>query len=56
MLAWPGITGAIVGARRPGQLDDLPAADGLRIPEADLRQIAATIEEFGVGPVRPPIG
>ncbi|MER5988561.1 aldo/keto reductase [Streptomyces sp. NPDC001787] len=58
VLAWPGVTGAIVGARRPGQLGGLLAADGLGLSEADLRRIAATIEEFGVGigPLRPPAG
>lgn len=55
-LAWPGVTGAIVGARRPAQVDDwLPAAT-LRLTQADLAEIAAAIADSGAGtgPIRPP--
>jgi aryl-alcohol dehydrogenase-like predicted oxidoreductase len=55
-LAWPGVTGAIVGARRADQVDGwLPAAT-LRLTEADLDEIAIAIEatRAGAGPTRPP--
>jgi aryl-alcohol dehydrogenase-like predicted oxidoreductase len=48
-LAWPGITGAIVGARRPGQVAGwLPAAT-LRLTDADLNEIAVAIGSTGSG-------
>jgi len=48
-LAWPGVTGAIVGARRPGQVDGwLPAAT-LELTVADLDEIAQSIERSGAG-------
>jgi aryl-alcohol dehydrogenase-like predicted oxidoreductase len=55
VLAWPGVTGAIVGARRPDQLDDWVAAGALRLTDADTDEIAGAIEETGAGtgPVRP---
>jgi aryl-alcohol dehydrogenase-like predicted oxidoreductase len=54
-LAWPGVTGAIVGARRPEQLRDWVAAGSLRLDDADLDELAAAIEETGAGrgPDRP---
>lgn len=55
-LAWPGVTGAIVGARRPEQVDGwLPAAT-LQLTDEDLDEIAAAIERTGAGagPARPP--
>jgi aryl-alcohol dehydrogenase-like predicted oxidoreductase len=55
-LAWPGVTGSIVGARRPSQVDDwLPAAT-LQLTAADLDEIAAGIRASGAGtgPTRPP--
>ncbi len=54
-LAWPGVTGAIVGARSPQQVDGwLPAAT-LRLDAADLAAIAAAIGKTGAGsgPTRP---
>ncbi|MFP3902268.1 MAG: aldo/keto reductase [Acidimicrobiia bacterium] len=54
-LAWPGVTGAIVGARRPEQVDGwLPAAD-LQLTDEDLDEIAAAVERVGAGtgPLRP---
>jgi aryl-alcohol dehydrogenase-like predicted oxidoreductase len=54
-LAWPGVTGAIVGARRPAQVDGwLPAAN-LRLAPEDLAEIEAAVESSGAGdgPVRP---
>ena len=54
-LAWPGVTGAIVGARRPAQIDDWLAAASLELSNADLDEIAETIErlDIGDGPERP---
>jgi aryl-alcohol dehydrogenase-like predicted oxidoreductase len=54
-LAFPGVTGAIVGARNPGQVDGwLPAAT-LELKEDDLSDIAAAIRatSAGTGPVSP---
>ncbi len=48
-LAWPGVTGAIVGARSPGQVDGWIAAGGLELDAADLAQIAAAVEASGAG-------
>jgi aryl-alcohol dehydrogenase-like predicted oxidoreductase len=48
-LAWPGVTGAIVGARRPGQVDGwLPAAD-LALSGDDMAEIADAIVRTGAG-------
>ncbi len=54
-LAWPGVTGAIVGARSPGQVDGWIDAAVLSLTEADMDAIAAAIAESGAGsgPVRP---
>lgn len=55
-LAWPGVTGAIVGARNAGQVQGwLPAAN-LELTDQDLDEIAEAIERTGAGfgPVRPP--
>jgi len=49
VLAWPGVTGAIVGARSPEQVDGwLPAAT-LRLSAEDLDEIARAIEGSGAG-------
>jgi len=55
-LAWPGVTGAIVGARSPGQVDGWHAAATLALGPADLDEIAAAIGRSGAGagPARPP--
>jgi len=58
VLAWPGVTGAIVGARRPEQIDDwLPAAT-LDLTDGDLTAIADAIArtEAGSGPATPSRG
>ena len=48
-LAFPGVTGAIVGARRPAQVDGwLPAAT-LELNEDDLADIAAAVHATGAG-------
>jgi aryl-alcohol dehydrogenase-like predicted oxidoreductase len=48
-LHWPGVTGAIVGARTPGQVDGWRAAASLELDEADLAAIAAAIARTGAG-------
>jgi aryl-alcohol dehydrogenase-like predicted oxidoreductase len=49
VLAWPGVTGAIVGARSPEQVDGwLPAASVSLTPE-DLAAIRSAIEQTGAG-------
>jgi aryl-alcohol dehydrogenase-like predicted oxidoreductase len=55
-LAWPGVTGAIVGARSPEQVDGWIGAGGLRLNDGDLDEIASAIESSGAGegPARPP--
>lgn len=55
-LAWPGVTGAIVGARAPEQIDGWIGAATLALTGADLAEIAATIEATGAGsgPALPP--
>jgi aryl-alcohol dehydrogenase-like predicted oxidoreductase len=55
-LAWPGVSGAIVGARSPSQIDGWIDAATLTLTGSDLDEISATIERIGVGtgPTRPP--
>src|SRR5689334_22576347 len=54
-LAWPGVTGAIVGAREPTQVDGWVQAATLELSGADLQEIAAAVARTGAGagPVRP---
>jgi aryl-alcohol dehydrogenase-like predicted oxidoreductase len=54
-LAWPGVTGAIVGARLPAQVDGWIGAASLELTNADQDDIAAAIARTGAGtgPVRP---
>ncbi|MEA2615199.1 MAG: hypothetical protein QOE72_982 [Chloroflexota bacterium] len=54
-LAWPGVTGAIVGARRPEQIDGWIAAGELELTDDDLDEIALALERTraGEGPIRP---
>ncbi|MHB1499322.1 MAG: aldo/keto reductase [Acidimicrobiales bacterium] len=55
-IAWPGVTGAIVGARGSSQVDGwLPAAT-LELSSDELNQVATAIASTGAGdgPVRPP--
>ncbi|MCG5213476.1 aldo/keto reductase [Streptosporangium sp. KLBMP 9127] len=54
-LAWPGVTGAIVGARKPEQVDGWIAAGAVRLAPADLDEVAAAIAASGAGtgPARP---
>jgi aryl-alcohol dehydrogenase-like predicted oxidoreductase len=55
-LAWPGVTGAIVGARSPEQVDGWVDAATLELSEEDLDEIAGAVEETGAGegPAGPP--
>ena len=53
-LAVPGVTGAIVGARRPDQVDSWLAASKLELSDDDLAEIERAIEETGAGSSEPP--
>ena len=55
VLAWPGVTGAIVGARSPRQVEGWLPAASLVLTAADLDAIAAAIHKTGAGsgPPRP---
>lgn len=55
-LAFPGVTGAIVGARSPAQVDGWIGAADVSLSETDLDMIATAIERTGAGsgPPRPP--
>jgi aryl-alcohol dehydrogenase-like predicted oxidoreductase len=48
-LAWPGVTGAIVGARSPEQVDGWIAAATLELSLADLDEIARAVGKTGAG-------
>ncbi len=54
-LAWPGVTGAIVGARSADQVDGWIGAATLTLDASDLDEIALAIERTGAGqgPTRP---
>lgn len=54
-LAWPGVTGAIVGARSAEQVDGWLDAATLELTSTDMAEIAAAIERSGAGegPSRP---
>lgn len=54
-LAWPGVSGAIVGARTARQVDGWLPAGTLTLTPEDLDEIAAAVERLGIGsePVRP---
>jgi aryl-alcohol dehydrogenase-like predicted oxidoreductase len=53
-LAWPAVTGAIVGARTPQQVDGWIAAAALALTPEDLDEIAAAVRRTraGAGPVQ----
>lgn len=57
-LAWPGVTGAIVGARSAAQVDGWIDAAALELTDADLREITDAIRTTGAGsgPVKGPRG
>ncbi len=52
-LAWPGVTGAIVGARTPQQVDGWIGAASITLTPPDLQEIASAIRRTraGAGPV-----
>ncbi|MDP9203163.1 MAG: aldo/keto reductase [Gemmatimonadota bacterium] len=54
-LAWPGVTGAIVGARSAEQVDGWVDAATLTLGAADIDEIALAIKRTGAGsgPTRP---
>jgi aryl-alcohol dehydrogenase-like predicted oxidoreductase len=55
VLAWPEVTGAIVGARSAPQVDGWIGAAGVELSPLDLEEIAAVIGRTGAGegPRRP---
>jgi aryl-alcohol dehydrogenase-like predicted oxidoreductase len=55
-LCWPGLSGAIVGARSPEQVDGWIQAATLQLTQSDLAEIAAAIAktQAGAGPSEPP--
>jgi len=56
-LHWPGVTGAIVGARRPSQVDEWVGGASLELDDEVVDRIAGVLRETGAGsgPVRPPV-
>ncbi len=56
-LAWPGVSGAIAGARSPAQLDQWIGAAELRLDAQTLDAVAEALASTaaGSGPVRPPV-
>jgi aryl-alcohol dehydrogenase-like predicted oxidoreductase len=48
-LSWPGMTGAIVGARSPEQVDGWIGAAGLTLTPDDLAEIESAIERTKAG-------
>jgi aryl-alcohol dehydrogenase-like predicted oxidoreductase len=55
VLAWPGVTAAIVGARRPEQVDGWMAAAGVQLGRHDMAETARAIRRAaaGSGPEQP---
>ena len=55
-LSWPGLSGAIVGARTPAQVDGWIQAANLQLTQDDLAEIAGAIAktQAGAGPSQPP--
>ena len=55
VLAWPGVTGAIVGARSADQVDGWIGAATVTLTAQDLDEIALVIDRTGAGsgPTRP---
>lgn len=48
-LAFPGVSGAIVGVRRREQVDGWLAAASLQLDEDDLAEIGTAVERSGIG-------
>jgi aryl-alcohol dehydrogenase-like predicted oxidoreductase len=55
-LSWPGVSGAIVGARTPAQVEEWIGAAALRLDDTHLDQVAEALADTraGAGPLRPP--
>jgi aryl-alcohol dehydrogenase-like predicted oxidoreductase len=55
VLSWPGVSGAIVGARSPQQVDGWIAAGNLTLTREDLDEISGALvrTEAGLGPTHP---
>ncbi len=55
VIAWPGVTGAIVGARSPEQVDGWIGGASLELTDEDLAEIAEAVRatEAGEGPADP---
>jgi aryl-alcohol dehydrogenase-like predicted oxidoreductase len=49
VLAWPGVTGAIVGARSPEQVDGWIDGSRIQLTEDDLVEIARAATQIGAG-------
>jgi aryl-alcohol dehydrogenase-like predicted oxidoreductase len=49
VLATPGVSGAIVGARRPSQVDGWLPAGNLQLSDADLAELGRAIDGGGAG-------
>jgi len=49
VLAWPGVSGAIVGARSPEQVEGWVGAAALDLTGAEVQEIAQAIERTGAG-------
>ena len=54
-LSWPGVSGAIVGARSPQQVDGWITAGNLTLTQEDLDEIGGALVRIqaGVGPTHP---
>jgi aryl-alcohol dehydrogenase-like predicted oxidoreductase len=54
-LSWPGVSGAIVGARSAQQVDGWIAAGNLTLEDQDLAEIAGALDrtQAGAGPAHP---
>ena len=48
-LAWPGVNGAIVGARSPAQIDGWIGAGRVELGQPELDAISSAIDETGAG-------
>jgi aryl-alcohol dehydrogenase-like predicted oxidoreductase len=48
-LAWPGVTGAIVGGRSPEQVDGWVGAAALELTDDDLAELRRATQETGAG-------
>jgi aryl-alcohol dehydrogenase-like predicted oxidoreductase len=49
VTAWPGVTGAIVGARSRTQVDGWIGAPNVELTDVDIEEIAAAVEDTGAG-------